>query len=57
LNVGRGKGLDALYEKVPELIDKIVENISEKVGKKSEPGAKKEPYPGTAGFSPVTDTP
>ena len=58
LNVGKGKGLDALYEKVPELIDKVVENISERIGKKKdEPGAKNEPYPGPAGFSPIIQTP
>ncbi len=57
LNIGKGKGLDALYEKLPELIDKIVENISEKVGKKSEPGVKKAPHPGTTGFSPIIQTP
>ncbi|MFQ5580257.1 MAG: GerW family sporulation protein [Nitrospiria bacterium] len=31
LNIGRGKGLDAIYEKVPELVDKIVEEVSEKL--------------------------
>jgi uncharacterized spore protein YtfJ len=58
LNVGRGKGLDALYEKIPDLIDKVVENISEKMGKKKdEPEMKKEPYSGTTGFSPIVETP
>ncbi|MGB3940082.1 MAG: spore germination protein GerW family protein [Candidatus Manganitrophaceae bacterium] len=41
LNIGRGKGLDALYEKVPELIDKVVEKLSDRIGKK-EKGSKKE---------------
>jgi uncharacterized spore protein YtfJ len=31
LNIGRGKGLDAVYEKIPELVDKIVDEISEKI--------------------------
>jgi uncharacterized spore protein YtfJ len=58
LNVGRGKGLDALYEKVPELIDKVVENISERLGKgKREPEIKTEPYTGTADLSPGMQTP
>lgn len=58
LNVGKGKGLDALYEKVPELIDKVVDNISERIGKKKdEPGIKKDPYPGATGFSPIIETP
>lgn len=58
LNIGKGKGLDALYEKVPELIDKVVENISEKMGKKKEEAdVKRDPYPGAAGFSPTMQTP
>ncbi|MFQ5780851.1 MAG: GerW family sporulation protein [Nitrospiria bacterium] len=36
LNIGRGKGIDAIYEKVPELVDKIVEGISERLRKKKE---------------------
>lgn len=60
LNIGKGKGLDALYEKVPELIDKVVENISEKMGKKTvvETEIKRDPYPGTPpGLSPSMQTP
>jgi uncharacterized spore protein YtfJ len=58
LNVGKGKGLDALYEKIPDLIDKVVENISEKMGKKKDqPETKKDPYSGAAGFSPIIQTP
>jgi len=34
LNVGRGKGMDALFEKVPDLLDKIVEKLSDRLGKK-----------------------
>lgn len=36
LNIGRGKGLDAIYEKVPELVDKIVQEISERLRKRRE---------------------
>jgi uncharacterized spore protein YtfJ len=32
LNIGRGKGMEALYEKVPDLVDKVVEKISDRVG-------------------------
>lgn len=33
LNVGRGKGMEAVYEKIPELVDKIVEKVSGRFGK------------------------
>lgn len=53
LNVGRGKGMEALYEKVPDLIEKVVERVSEKFGKKREaPEMKAEPRPSAGGFAP-----
>ncbi|MBI3805023.1 MAG: sporulation protein [Nitrospirae bacterium] len=57
MNVGRGKGLDVLYEKLPELIDKMVEKATQKT-KKAEPGmAGETTRPSAAGFSPGLQTP
>ncbi|HET6370180.1 MAG TPA: spore germination protein GerW family protein [Nitrospiria bacterium] len=36
LNVGRGKGLDFLFEKAPDLVDKLVEKVSEGIKKRRE---------------------
>lgn len=57
LNVGKGKGLDALYEKVPELIDKVVEKVSQKVGKPEAEERVERPSPGAPGFTPGLQTP
>ncbi len=57
LNVGRGKGLDVLYEKVPELIDKVVEKVSQRDGKKEAEERKERSSPGAPGFTPGLQTP
>lgn len=42
LNIGRGKGIDAIYEKVPEVVDKIVGEVSRRAKNKKE-ASEKEP--------------
>jgi uncharacterized spore protein YtfJ len=32
LNIGRGRGMEALFEKVPDLVDKVVEKVSDRIG-------------------------
>ncbi|TAK07995.1 MAG: sporulation protein [Candidatus Manganitrophaceae bacterium] len=57
LNVGRGKGLDALYEKIPELIDKVVEKVSQKTARPEAEERVERPSPGAPGFTPGLQTP
>lgn len=57
LNVGRGKGLDALYEKIPELIDKVVEKVSQKTARPETEERVERPSPGAPGFTPGLQTP